>query len=59
MANAKMPLWGDVKYNKEFLDQRSIMPALCAYKLEFVHPKTNKSMGFDIEPTGAIFKMFG
>lgn len=59
MANAAMPLWGDIKYNKEFLDQRSIMPALCAYKLEFVHPKTNKSMGFDIEPIGDIFKTFG
>jgi 23S rRNA pseudouridine1911/1915/1917 synthase len=35
MAHANLPLWGDVKYNKEFLNQRGIMPALCAYKLEF------------------------
>lgn len=58
MANANIPLWGDVKYNKQFMDKTGITPALCAYKLEFVHPKTNKPMVFEIEPTGEIFKMF-
>jgi 23S rRNA pseudouridine1911/1915/1917 synthase len=58
MANANLPLWGDVKYNKEFLNQRGIMPALCAYRLEFVHPKTGKSMIFEMQPTGDVFKSF-
>jgi 23S rRNA pseudouridine1911/1915/1917 synthase len=58
MAHANLPLWGDVKYNKEFLNQRGIMPALCAYKLEFVHPKTGKQMVFEMQPTGDIFKSF-
>lgn len=58
MQNAKLPLWGDVKYNKEFLDQRGVMPALCAYKLEFIHPKTNKPMAFEMKPTSEIFKKF-
>jgi 23S rRNA pseudouridine1911/1915/1917 synthase len=58
MSHAKLPLWGDVKYNKEFVNQRTIVPALCAYKLEFLHPKTNQKMEFKIEPTGDIFKLF-
>ncbi|MFA9379381.1 MAG: RluA family pseudouridine synthase [Lachnotalea sp.] len=58
MANVNLPLWGDVKYNHEFLDQRGVAPALCAYKLEFVHPKTNKIMKFEIEPSGEMFKLF-
>ncbi len=58
MANVKLPLWGDLKYNKEFLNQRGVTPALCAYKLEFIHPKTNKPMTFEIEPSGEIFKIF-
>jgi 23S rRNA pseudouridine1911/1915/1917 synthase len=56
MANANLPLWGDVKYNKSFLNQRGIMLALCAYKLEFVHPKTGKVIAFEMEPTSEIFK---
>lgn len=58
MANANLPLWGDVKYNKEFLNERGVMPALCAYKLEFVHPKTGKQMVFEMQPTSEIFRNF-
>lgn len=58
MANANMPLWGDVKYNKGFHSQRGVRIALCAYKLSFQHPKTNKVMTFQIEPTNEMFKRF-
>jgi 23S rRNA pseudouridine1911/1915/1917 synthase len=58
MANANLPLWGDVKYNKEFLGQRKVALALCAYKLSFTHPVTKKSMTFEVEPVNEIFKLF-
>lgn len=58
MANAQLPLWGDVKYNKEFFDQRGVLLALCAYKLTFRHPETNKSMTFKIRPQNPIFQSF-
>ncbi|PXV91076.1 RNA pseudouridylate synthase [Lachnotalea glycerini] len=58
MANAGFPLWGDVKYNQKFLNQRNVTPALCAYKLEFLHPKTKEKMIFKIEPEGDIFQIF-
>lgn len=58
MANASLPLWGDVKYNKEFLGKKGVFPALCAYKLVLNHPKTNKSMTFQIKPENEIFKHF-
>jgi 23S rRNA pseudouridine1911/1915/1917 synthase len=58
MANAMLPLWGDVKYNKQFFDKTGVTPALCAYKLEFIHPKTSQPMAFEIKPTGEIFKRF-
>ena len=32
--------------------------ALCAYKLEFVHPGTKKKMEFKIKPEGKIFQQF-
>jgi 23S rRNA pseudouridine1911/1915/1917 synthase len=56
MANAKVPLWGDVKYNPEFLNQRGVVPALCAYKLEFKHPKTNRPCAFQIKPTHKVME---
>lgn len=58
MANAKLPLWGDVKYNKEFLNQRGVKLALCAYKLIFSHPMTKEKMIFQIEPYNEEFKGF-
>lgn len=58
MANAKLPLWGDVKYNKEFLNQRGIKLALCAYKLSFFHPILKKKMTFQIEPYNEEFRGF-
>lgn len=58
MANANLPLWGDVKYNKEFANQRRVALALCAYKLSFIHPVTKKSLTFQVESVNEIFKLF-
>lgn len=56
MANMGCPIWGDAKYNTAAVqDRRFRQIALCAYKLEFVHPKTRKKMEFEIEPEGEGF----
>lgn len=63
MAQAGMPLLGDVKYGSEeacevgrSLSIRSV--ALCAYKLVFQHPVTNKKMSFEIKPENKAFDFF-
>lgn len=44
------PLVGDTKYNKSLSSQRGWHEiALCAYKLDFNHPKTGKPMQFELE----------
>ena len=56
MANMGCPIWGDTKYNSaENVDKSWKNIALCAYHLEFVHPKTKKKMIFEIEPEGEGF----
>lgn len=56
MANMGCPIWGDTKYNTATVqDRRFRQIALCAYMLEFVHPKTKKKMEFEIEPEGEGF----
>ena len=43
MANMGCPIWGDAKYNTVAVqDRRFRHIALCAYRLEFIHPKTKK-----------------
>lgn len=57
MANIGCAIWGDTKYNvleKENKTWKQI--ALCAYRLEFFHPKTKKNMEFEIEPKGEGFQ---
>ncbi len=57
MANMGCPIWGDTKYNtSENVDKSWKNIALCAYHLEFVHPKTKKKMVFEIEPEGEGFQ---
>ncbi len=57
MSHHGMPLWADGKYKKELLEEEQRQPiGLCAYRLEFEHPKTKKIMKFQIEPEGEIFK---
>ena len=59
MANMGCPIWGDAKYNTAMVqDRRFRHIALCAYRLEFVHPKTKKKMEFEIEPKGEGFLQF-
>lgn len=63
MSNAKKPLLGDRKYGSEFSNSLSTElsvknVALCAYKLEFTHPSTNKKTEFRIKPEGKIFGQF-
>lgn len=63
LANAGIPLLGDKKYGNEtseFLSNEMNVKniALCAYRLEFLHPATNKKMEFKIKPEGKIFEQF-
>lgn len=56
MANMGCPIWGDTKYNSQEIGEPGWKHiALCAYHLEFKHPKTKKKMIFEIEPQGEIF----
>lgn len=61
MAGQGMPLMGDKKYG-ETLSSVDIVdksyPALCAYHLEFIHPKTGKLLSFEIKPENVIFTSF-
>lgn len=53
LAYAGYPILNDIKYGEsEHKNSRdSYEIALCAYCLEFFHPKTNKKMRFEIEPS--------
>lgn len=56
MANIGCPILGDAKYNP--MTEKSgrwEQIALCAYRLQFRHPKTGKLMKFEIEPEGEAF----
>ncbi len=60
MANIGCPIWGDTKYgvaqDGANVDKSWKQIALCAYRLEFVHPKTKKKMDFEVEPESEGFK---
>ena len=59
MSNLGCSIWGDTKYNRNPMqDRRFRQMALCAYHLEFEHPKTKKRMIFEIEPKGEGFLLF-
>ena len=58
MANMGCPIWGDSKYNiSPIEDRRFRQIALCAYRLEFVHPRTKKKMVFEEKPRGEGFSL--
>lgn len=49
MAGNQTPLWGDNKYNPDFINRKGYFPiALCARHLEFVHPETGKKLSYEI-----------
>lgn len=62
MANIGCPIWGDAKYGVDRsgtnVDKSWKQIALCAYRLEFAHPKTKKLMTFEIQPEGQGFQFF-
>ena len=56
-----MPLWADGKYKKkeELLEEeQGTAIGLCAWRLEFAHPKTGKKMKFEVQPEGVCFRDF-
>ena len=60
LSHAGMPLLGDSKYGNEesLLLSRQLAVrnvALCAYKIEFLHPVTGERKVFEIAPKGKIF----
>lgn len=60
MSHHGMPLWADRKYHENLTEEeQGDHIGLCAYKLEFEHPKTGKILQFEIEPEGAIFVKTG
>lgn len=58
MAFAGMPLVGDTKYNPGETGEQWRHIGLCAYKLCFIHPKTNKRMEFETAPHSEAFQEF-
>lgn len=63
MSHAGMPLLGDIKYgDKESCELSSRLGvrsvALCAYRIEFLHPITKKPMGYQIIPKSRVFEYF-
>lgn len=51
MAHAGCPLVGDRKYNPNPSQAETWeFPALCAYRLTFLHPKTKKTMAYAVTP---------
>ena len=51
MAHLGCPIMGDTKYNTVPYPTGQRCPlALCAYRLEFLHPKTKKQMSYKMTP---------
>ncbi len=51
MAHHGMPLWADRKYHTDLCQaELSETLGLCAYRLEFLHPRTQQKMDFQIKP---------
>ncbi len=49
-------LYGDVKYNKDFMQQRGVTPALFAYSLAFNNPNGAERVKVLVEPQGKIWE---
>ena len=64
MAGMGTPLLGDRKYGAlkdqvENVDNgANTFPALCAYRLEFIHPRTRKHVDYQIQPQHTAFGEF-
>ena len=49
------PLYGDMKYNGRFEDQRGVSPALFAYSLSFNNPAGVERISVEVRPQGDIW----
>ncbi|MGD9568358.1 MAG: RluA family pseudouridine synthase [Sedimentibacter sp.] len=60
LSNAKLPIWGDNKYNKVFMKKKDFTQiALWSYKFGFKHPKTKEYKEFISDlPNTYPFKLF-
>lgn len=60
LSHMGCPIYGDSKYQGTVKQEKiGYMPlALCAYKIEFSHPKNRKKMEFQIKPEGEAFLEF-
>lgn len=60
LSNARMPIWGDNKYNKVFVKKKDwTQIALWSYKFGFKHPKTKEYVEFKSLPGNLYpFKLF-
>lgn len=62
LSGAGMPIAGDKKYDEKSAKttgtREKETPALCAYSLSFLHPKTGKQMDFTVLPEGGAFEKF-
>ena len=60
MANAALPILGDLKYGRgaaaEGFEMKTPL-ALCSVKIIFMHPKSMKKMEFEIEPENPSFQL--
>ena len=63
MSHAGMPLIGDTKYGSDRSKEKSCQIncrqiALCAYRLEFIHPGTKEKKIFETKPSNQVFSSF-
>lgn len=46
------PIWGDTKYNPDFMNKKGwYQIALFSHEIQFIHPKTLKSVHYSKQPT--------
>jgi 23S rRNA pseudouridine1911/1915/1917 synthase len=59
LAHAGIPIWGDTKYNPQFVKTKGwVQAALWAAELSFKHPKENKTLEFKEYPQAYPFSLF-
>lgn len=59
LSNAGCPIVGDTKYNPRYVNQKGFHQiALCAHKLDFIHPSTGNRVSFNVTPLGKDFQQF-
>ena len=57
-AHAGVPIWGDKKYNQNFLKRGKTDIALWSYRLEGLHPQTKEPFSFMAKPEKEPFSLF-